>query len=186
MKYVSTRSRSQAVSFGEAALTGLAPDGGLFIPEEIPQYSPAVIQSLGTMDFRDTAVETIRPYVKDDIPSSVLEDMAASAYPFSAPLISVGDRMMLELFHGPTAAFKDFGARFMARAFSYLRRGEDRPLHILVATSGDTGGAVADGFFNIEGINVTVLYPKGRVTPLQEKQIAGLGGNISAIEVEGI
>jgi threonine synthase len=91
----------------------------------------------------------------------------------------------LELFHGPTAAFKDFGARFMARAFSYLRRGEQRPLRILVATSGDTGGAVADGFFEVPGISVTVLYPRGRVTPLQERQIAGLGGNISAIAVEG-
>ncbi len=185
MKYVSTRNNNQSVGFGEAALTGLAPDGGLFIPDEIPQFPGAVVQSLGTMDFRDIAIETIRPYVKDDIPASVLEDIVVSAYPFSAPLISVGDRMMLELFHGQTAAFKDFGARFMARAFSFLRRGEDRPLHILVATSGDTGGAVADGFFNIEGINVTVLYPKGRVTPLQERQIAGLGGNISAIEVEG-
>jgi threonine synthase len=92
---------------------------------------------------------------------------------------------VLELFHGPTAAFKDFGARFMARAFSYLRRNEERPLHILVATSGDTGGAVADGFFGIPGISVTVLYPKGRVSPLQERQIAGLGGNISALAVEG-
>jgi threonine synthase len=185
MKFFSTRNDSDKIGFGKAALTGLAPDGGLYIPEEIPQFSSAVVQSLGMMDFRDVAIETIRPYVKDDIPASVLEDLVVSAYPFSAPLISVGDRMMLELFHGPTAAFKDFGARFMARAFSYLRRGEDKPLHILVATSGDTGGAVADGFFNIEGIDVTVLYPKGRVTPLQEKQIAGLGGNISAIEVEG-
>ena len=93
--------------------------------------------------------------------------------------------MVLELFHGPTAAFKDFGARFMARAFSYLRRGEEKPLRILVATSGDTGGAVADGFYGVEGISVTVLYPKGRVSPLQERQIAGLGGNISALAVEG-
>jgi threonine synthase len=99
--------------------------------------------------------------------------------------VAAADRFALELFHGPTAAFKDFGARFMARAFSYLRRGEDRPLKILVATSGDTGGAVADGFFEVPGISVTVLYPKGRVTPLQERQIAGLGKNISAIAVEG-
>jgi threonine synthase len=97
----------------------------------------------------------------------------------------VGGFFMLVLFHGPTAAFKDFGARFMARSFSYLRRGETTALHILVATSGDTGGAVADGFFGVEGIAVTVLYPKGRITPLQEKQIAGLGGNITALAVEG-
>jgi threonine synthase len=137
------------------------------------------------MDFHDIAFETIRPYVHPELPDSVLEDLVRSAYPFGAPLVTVGDRLVLELFHGPTAAFKDFGARFMARAFSYLRRGEDRPLRILVATSGDTGGAVADGFFGVEGISVTVLYPKGRVSPLQELQIAGLGGNIDALAVEG-
>jgi threonine synthase len=137
------------------------------------------------MDFHDIAFETIKPYVRGDIPDPVLEDMVHAAYPFTAPLVSVGDRLVLELFHGPTAAFKDFGARFMARAFAYLRRGEEKPLHILVATSGDTGGAVAAGFYGVEGIGVTVLYPKGRVSPLQERQIAGLGGNIKALAVEG-
>ncbi|MFP3040740.1 threonine synthase [Treponema primitia] len=185
MHYYSTRNRSNPVSFATAALTGLAPDGGLFIPEEIPSYPGRVKNSLGTMNFFDIAFETIRPYVHPELPDSVLEDLVHSAYPFAAPLVSVGDRLVLELFHGPTAAFKDFGARFMARAFSYLRRGEDKPLRILVATSGDTGGAVADGFYGVEGISVTVLYPKGRVTPLQEKQIAGLGGNIDALAVEG-
>jgi threonine synthase len=137
------------------------------------------------MDFHDIAFETIKPYIHGEIPDTVLGDLVRSAYPFTAPLIEAGDRLVLELFHGPTAAFKDFGARFMARAFSYLRRNEETPLHILVATSGDTGGAVADGFCGIEGVSVTVLYPKGRVSPLQERQIAGLGGNISAIAVEG-
>jgi threonine synthase len=185
MRYYSTRSRANPVSFAAAALGGLAPDGGLFIPGEIPSYPGTVKNSLGAMDFFDIAFETIRPYVHPELPDAVLEDLVRSAYPFTAPLVGVGDRLVLELFHGPTAAFKDFGARFMARAFSYLRRGEDRPLRILVATSGDTGGAVADGFYGVEGISVTVLYPKGRVTPLQEKQIAGLGGNISALAVEG-
>jgi threonine synthase len=185
MRYVSTRNRGGAVGFAEAALAGLAPDGGLFVPEEIPVYPRAVKSSLGLMDFCDIAFETIKPWVRSDIPDTVLEDMIRSAYPFSAPLVPAGDRLVLELFHGPTAAFKDFGARFMARAFSYLRRGEDRPLRILVATSGDTGGAVADGFFGVEGISVTVLYPKGRVSSLQERQIAGLGGNVSALAVEG-
>jgi threonine synthase len=120
-----------------------------------------------------------------EIPETVLGDIIEAAYPFAAPLIPAGDRMVLELFHGPTAAFKDFGARFMARIFSCLRRGETRPLRILVATSGDTGGAVADGFFRVEGVSVTILYPKGRVSPLQERQIAGLGENISALAVEG-
>ena len=185
MRYYSTRNRNHAVDFATAALAGLAPDGGLFVPGEIPRYSGAVLSSLGTMDYRDIALETIRPYVHGEMPNSVLGDMVRDAYPFGAPLVAVGERLVLELFHGPTAAFKDFGARFMARAFAWLRRGEDRPLHILVATSGDTGGAVADGFFGVPGISVTVLYPKGRVSPLQERQISGLGGNISALAVEG-
>jgi threonine synthase len=185
MRYYSTRDKNTAVSFAAAALGGLAPDGGLYVPETIPLYLGAVKSSLGTMDYADIAFETIKPWAEGDIPGPVLEDMVHSAYPFDAPLVSVGDRLVLELFHGPTAAFKDFGARFMARAFSYLRRGEEKPLKILVATSGDTGGAVADGFYGVEGISVTVLYPKGRVSPLQERQIAGLGNNISAIAVEG-
>jgi threonine synthase len=185
MRYYSTKNKNETVSFAAAALTGLAPDGGLFVPEEIPRYPEAVRSSLGTMDFCDIAFQTIKPYVRDEIPDSALADITCSAYTFTSPLVAVADRFALELFHGPTAAFKDFGARFMARAFSYLRRGEDRPLRILVATSGDTGGAVADGFFDVPGISVTVLYPKGRVTPLQERQIAGLGKNIGAIAVEG-
>jgi threonine synthase len=185
MRYYSTRGASRAAGFAAAALAGLAEDGGLFIPETIPEYRPSVLRSLGTMSFLETAFETIEPYVRGDIPSSTLETLLEGAFPFTAPLVAAGDRLVLELFHGPTAAFKDFGARFMARAFSWLRRGEDRPLHILVATSGDTGGAVADGFFGVDGISVTVLYPKGRVSALQEQQIAGLGGNISALAVEG-
>ncbi|MDR2159186.1 MAG: threonine synthase [Treponema sp.] len=185
MHYFSTRNKSEGVSFARAALTGLAPDGGLFVPEEIPCYREAVRVSLGDMDLCDIAFETIRPYVEGDIPAAALEELVQGAFSFAAPLTAAGDRPVLELFHGPTAAFKDFGARFMARAFSYLRRQETKPLQILVATSGDTGGAVADGFFGVEGISVTVLYPKGRVSPLQEKQIAGLGGNITALAVEG-
>ncbi|MCL2721529.1 MAG: threonine synthase [Treponema sp.] len=185
MRYYSTRNKNEFVNFTIAALTGLAPDGGLFIPEEIPLYPANVRSSLGSMDFTDIAFETVKPYVQDIIPNNALSDIVQSAFTFNAPLIPAADRYCLELFHGPTAAFKDFGARFMARAFSYLRRGEDRPLRILVATSGDTGGAVADGFFEVPGIFVTVLYPKGRVTPLQERQIAGLGKNITALAVEG-
>ena len=185
VRYYSTRNKNEKVDFAAAALRGLAPDGGLYIPEEIPLFSNAVKSSLGTMNYTEIAFETIRLWVDGEIPGPVLQDIVHSAYPFLAPLVNTGDRMVLELFHGPTAAFKDFGARFMARAFSYLRRGEDRPLKILVATSGDTGGAVADGFFGVEGITVTILYPKGRVSPLQERQIAGLKGNISALAVEG-
>ncbi len=185
MRYYGTRDKSAAVSFARAALEGLAPDGGLYVPETIPRYSSAVRNSLSTMSIPEIALETIRPFVAGEIPTAVLEELIEEAFNFPAPLVAVGDRRVMELFHGPTAAFKDFGARFMARAFSYLRRNESKSLRILVATSGDTGGAVADGFYNVPGIDVTVLYPKGRVSPLQERQIAGLGGNVSACAVEG-
>lgn len=185
MRYLSTRSSGESVRFADAALRGLAADGGLFIPESIPEYRRAVRSSLALMSFDDIAFETVKPYVVDDIPDAALRDCVAGAFNFPAPVVDVGTFGVLELFHGPTAAFKDFGARFMARTFSYLRRGASKPLTILVATSGDTGGAVASGFFDIEGISVTVLYPKGRVSPLQEKQIAGLGKNIRALAVEG-
>jgi threonine synthase len=127
MRYYSTKNNKNHVNFAQAALTGLAPDGGLFVPEEIPQYPLSVRSSLGTMDFCDIAYETIKPYVQNEITDSALADIVRSAYTFSSPLIAVADRFCVELFHGPTAAFKDFGARFMARAFSYLRRGEDKP-----------------------------------------------------------
>ena len=185
MRYYSTRNKNEPVGFAKAALTGLAPDGGLYIPGDIPELGNAVKASLGAMEYTAVALETIKPWVIEDIPSGVLEDMVISAYPFDAPVVKAAGRYVLELFHGPTAAFKDFGARFMARAFSYLRRGEDKPLTILTATSGDTGGAVADGFCGIDGISVIVLYPKGRISPLQEKQIAGHGKNIKALAVEG-
>jgi threonine synthase len=185
MRYYSTRNRNNPYSFASAVVCGLAPDGGLFVPEEISCFAPSVTASLGSMSFHEIAYETIRPFVGNEIPASALEDIIHGAFTFDAPLKAVGGRFALELFHGPTAAFKDFGARFMARVFAYLRRNESRPLKILVATSGDTGGAVASGFYQVEGINVTILYPKGRVTQLQERQIAGLGGNINAIAVEG-
>ncbi|MDR0382813.1 MAG: threonine synthase [Spirochaetaceae bacterium] len=185
MRYYSTRNRGESYCFYEALLRGLAPDGGLFVPEEIPRFRPAVVSSLGDMGFQEIAYETLHPFVKGDIPDAALQDMVCGAFTFDAPLVPAGERLVLELFHGPTAAFKDFGARFMSRAFAYFRQGESRPLKILVATSGDTGGAVASGFYGVDGVSVTVLYPKGRVSPLQERQIAGLGGNIEAVAVEG-
>ena len=193
MRFYSTKNSCQAFSFAEAVLSGLAPDGGLFIPQAIPPYRENVKNSLHSMSLPEIAFETIRPFVTGEIPDPVLEELCAGAFSFSAPLVPVNPDLdkpfsepaLMELFHGPTAAFKDFGARFMARTFSFLCRGEDRPIHILVATSGDTGGAVADGFFGVPNISVTILYPKGRVSELQEKQIAGLGGNISALAVEG-
>ena len=185
MRYYSTRNKNDPVGFAKAALTGLAPDGGLYVPEEIPQFGKVVKSSLGTMTFNEIALETLKLWTGDDVPRGILEEIVHEAYPFSAPLVPAAGKPVLELFHGPTAAFKDFGARFMARTFSYLRRGEEKPLTVLTATSGDTGGAVADGFCGINGISVAVLYPKGRVSELQEKQIAGHGNNIRALAVEG-
>ena len=194
MRFYSTRNRNEPYGFAEAVVLGLAPDGGLFVPEEIPRFRSSVAGSLGGMSFQDVAYETVRPFVGDEVPAAKLADIVGEAFTFDAPLVPVGAPsvdsgeggcFVLELFHGPTAAFKDFGARFMAQVFAYFRRNESRPLKILVATSGDTGGAVASGFYRVEGISVTVLYPKGRVTALQERQIAGLGGNIDAIAVEG-
>ncbi len=118
MRYFSTRDRSTNVNFSVAALTGIAPDGGLYVPETIPELPVAVRSSLSTMDFRDIAFETVKPFTTSDIPASVLRDLIVDAFNFSAPLVPVGDRLVLELFHGPTAAFKDFGARFMARTFA--------------------------------------------------------------------
>ncbi|MDR3325259.1 MAG: threonine synthase [Spirochaetaceae bacterium] len=192
MRYYSTRKRAEPATFARAALSGLAPDGGLYVPEDIPPCRAAVKTSLPTMSFLDIAFETLRPFMDADLSDGALRDLCAGAFTFDAPLRLIREapcgppvRRILELFHGPTAAFKDFGARFMARMFSYLRRGADKPLDILVATSGDTGGAVAAGFSGVDGVRVTVLYPQGRVSPLQEKQIAGLGGNIFALAVQG-
>ncbi|MDR1390417.1 MAG: threonine synthase [Treponema sp.] len=184
MRYYSTRGTVSA-GFAQAALLGLAEDGGLYIPADLPRYRGAVKNSLADMSLREIAFETIKPFVEGDIEDAALETLVEDAFSFKAPLVNGGKFGVVELFHGPTAAFKDFGARFMARSFAYLRRGEQRPLTILVATSGDTGGAVADGFFNVEGISVVILYPAGRVSELQKKQIAGLGGNVSALEVDG-
>ncbi|MCX7024613.1 MAG: threonine synthase [Spirochaetes bacterium] len=186
MRFRSTRDPSAAatVSFREAVMRGMAPDGGLYIPETIPRYPDP--SRLASSSFAEIAFEAARFFACPDLGEAELLELIADAYDFPVPLVELEPgRHALELFRGPTAAFKDFGARFMARVMGIFVRGESRPLLILTATSGDTGGAVADGFHGVAGIDVVVLYPKGRVSPIQERQIAGLGGNIHAVAIEG-
>ena len=186
MKYYSTNNKQHYVSLKEAVIQGLAPDNGLYMPERIDALPTAFINSLSKLTFQEIAFEVAHHLIKDDVDKKELERIINHTVAFDAPLVEVeNDIYALELFHGPTMAFKDFGARFMARLMSYLNKDEPNLLTILVATSGDTGGAVADGFFGVEGIEVYILYPSGGVSGLQEKQLTTYGGNIHALEIEG-
>lgn len=183
MKYYSTNKKSPAVSFREAAIQGQAPDMGLYFPEFIPQADKSLIDSIGDMSNEEIAYRVIRPYVGDDIPEEKLFQIVSETINFDIPLKEITeDISVLELFHGPTLAFKDVGARFMSRCLGYFN---DRTVTVLVATSGDTGGAVANGFYGVEGVEVVILYPSGKVSPVQEKQLTSLGKNIHALEIEG-
>jgi len=160
--------------------------GGLYIPAEIPELSRAFLFRNPAPSFRDIAFEAAKPFVAGEIPESELMAIIADAYPFTAPVAPIDPTTyVLELFHGPTCAFKDFGARFMARMMAYFNRGEDKTLHILVATSGDTGSAVGSAFYGVPGIDVTILYPAGKISKLQEKQLSTFDGNVRALSVSG-
>jgi threonine synthase len=179
VRYVSDRGASPAVDARTAVRAGLAPDGGLYVPEHLPALPADVAWAPSSLVEAGTAL--LAPWF-DDLAVPELRALLAAAWDFEAPVVPLEDGIaLLELFHGPTLAFKDFGARFLAR---YLARGGE-PLTILVATSGDTGGAVAAGFHGAPGITVYLLYPAGRVTPIQEAQMATLGGNVRALEVDG-
>jgi threonine synthase len=181
MRYYSTKQKSDLVSLREAVLKGLPSDNGLFMPERIPTLQVSPGQSLA-----DIACLAAEQFLEGDLPAEVIHQIAREAIDFEAPLVRLDDDLhVLELFHGPTLAFKDFGARFMARLMGWLVSNDDEPLDILVATSGDTGSAVASGFLGIEGIRVVILYPSGKVSPLQEKQLTTLGQNITALEIDG-
>ena len=181
MRYFSTNKRSAGVGFKEALFHGLAPDKGLYFPESIPEFDLAFFRS--EMTYCELASTLILPFVSEDISSTDLIKITESAFTFEIPLISLtADVQVLELFHGPTLAFKDFAARFMARCMEHLLAEE---ITILVATSGDTGSAVANSFFGLDGIRVAILYPAGRVSPIQEKQLTTYGGNVTALEVQG-
>lgn len=187
MQLYSTNNHRHIVSLREAVLHSLPPDNGLYMPVQLPRLPEAFFQKLPQLSFNDIAFAVSRNLIGEEIPEQDLRELIDSAFDFTAPLVPLSDRLhILELFHGPSLAFKDFGARFMSRLMSYFNRNETQPLRILVATSGDTGGAVAAGFHGAPGIEVVILYPSGKVSPLQEKQLTTWGDNIRAIEVEGV
>ena len=186
MKYYSTKdqARAQAFSFREAVQAGLAPDGGLFVPERIPQADMAVAERLAGESYAALAGYLAGLFFGDDIDPALLQREMVRIYDFPLPLRRVGSRYTLELFHGPTFAFKDYGAGFMGRMVGLLGGGDGK-LVILTATSGDTGSAVAHGFHNVPGVEVVLLYPAGKISRLQECQMTTLGGNIHPLRVAG-
>lgn len=188
MKFLSTRGQARPLDFSSALQQGLAPDGGLYVPESWPRFEPQ--QFAGCESLPSVAARLLRPFVAGDRLESELEGIVAEAFNFPAPLRELtppaeGRLGVLELHHGPTAAFKDFGARFLAACFARLRGAQEVPLNILVATSGDTGGAVAAAFHRRPHINVTVLFPRGLVSPTQERQLTCWGDNVHSFAVEG-
>ena len=186
MHYYSTNNKSLKVSFREAVLKGLSKDGGLFMPASIPSLNKNFVESIESKSLQEIALEAAKSFINDEIREDDLEKIIYDAINFDAPVVRLDDNhFILELFHGPTLAFKDFGARFMARTFSYFNKYNDKELIILVATSGDTGSAVANGFYEAEGIKVIILYPSGKISEIQEKQLTTLGKNITALEIAG-
>jgi threonine synthase len=186
MKLYSTKNSSKFVSLKKAVFKGLPEDNGLYMPKHIPQLPAKFIRNLKRESFQSIGFAIANTLIGRSIPKKDLVTIVEKAIDFPAPVVSLDDsRHVLELFHGPSLAFKDFGARFMAQLMSYFNRKNDRELVILVATSGDTGGAVAAGFYKTLGIKVVILYPSGKVSLLQEKQLTTLGENIQALEVQG-
>ena len=186
MKYYSTNNKEITADLKTAVFKGLAKDKGLFMPEIIPILSPSFFSGLNGKSFQEIAYDIALIFFGEDIPKKELEDITYDAINFETPLVRVNDNIFsLELFHGPTLAFKDIGARFMARMLKFLTKDYNKEIHVLVATSGDTGSAVANGFLGVEGIKVHILYPRGLVSNLQEKQFTTLGKNITALEVDG-
>lgn len=184
--FYSTRDRSPEVSLKTALLNGLAEDGGLYLPSELPELSKSFFEQLPKLTLPEIASLLSQHLLGDVLSKSQWETLAQDAFPFDAPLVQLNETLYtLELFHGPTLSFKDFGARFMARLIGQLIEQDAQPLHVLAATSGDTGSAVASGFLDVPGIRVWLLYPKGRVSPLQEKQLTSNGRNITALAVRG-
>lgn len=187
MKYFSLNNKSQKVSFEEAVIQGLAPDRGLYFPESIPTLSPSFFDGIEDLSNEEIALQVIQPFVGDEIPTIELKQIIAETLCFDFPCVKVEENVYsLELYHGPTMAFKDVGARFMSRCLGYFNREKDQKNTVLVATSGDTGGAVASGFLGVKGVEVVILYPSGKVSDIQERQLTTLGQNIKALEVDGV
>ena len=187
MKYFSLNHNSKSTLFHNAVKRGLAPDRGLYFPETIPQLPQSFFDGIEKMSIPEMAYRVIKPYVGNKFLKEKLMEIVKETLDFDFPIIDITHNIAaLELFQGPTLAFKDVGARFMARSLGHLNRDSNEKITVLVATSGDTGGAVANGFLGVEGINVVILYPKGKVSEIQEKQLTTLGQNITAFEVDGV
>ncbi len=187
MKYFSTNNPDHRVDLSEAVIKGLAPDQGLYMPETIPVLPSELIQRFPEMSFREIGYAVIEALFSEDLSQSQIKELVDHTLVFDAPVVKVEeDVYSLELFHGPTLAFKDFGARFCSKLMSLLLAGSEKKVRVLVATSGDTGSAVANGFLGVEGVEVIILFPKGKVSQLQEKQFTTLGQNITALEVDGV
>lgn len=186
MNYYSLNKQSPIASFKEATILGQAPDKGLYFPEFIPQVDKDLISNIENISNEEIAFRVIKPYIGNEIAEDELYRIVSETVNFPIPLVQVSENISsLELFHGPTLAFKDVGARFMSRCLAQFVKGADKKVTVLVATSGDTGGAVANGFYNVEGVEVVILYPSGKVSSVQEKQLTTLGSNIHALEVNG-
>ncbi len=186
MQYFSTNRRSPDASFREAVLNGQPDDKGLYFPSQIPRLSPDFLKNLADRANEEIAFEVIRPYIGGEIENEVLRQICSETVNFEFPLVPVTDRISaLELFHGPTLAFKDVGARFMSRCLRYFSKDIAEKTVVIVATSGDTGGAVAAGFHGVEGVEVVILYPAGKVSKVQELQLTTLGGNVTTLELHG-
>ena len=186
MQFYSTNNQSPKVDFKQATINGQAPDKGLYFPEQIPVFSKDLIENITSFSNEEIAYQVIKPYVATAMPEEELRRIVSETISFDIPLVKVTDTVFsLELYHGPTLAFKDIGARFMSRCLGYFVKGLSRKVTVLVATSGDTGGAVANGFYDVDGVEVVILYPSGKVSSVQEKQLTTLGKNIYALEVNG-
>jgi len=186
MNYYSTNNPSTKFSFESAVMMGLAPDGGLFLPEVIPQLKSSFINGVKDISFKEIGFEISKLFIEKEVTDNTLQNIIENSINFPAPLIKLNNTIsVLELFHGPTLAFKDFGARFLANLISHFAQKKSTETNILVATSGDTGSAVASGFYSKEGVNVYMLYPSKKVSEIQEKQLTTFGKNVIALEVEG-
>lgn len=187
MNYYSLNHKAPNTTFKDAVIKGLAPDRGLYFPERITPLPVSFFENIDTLSHTQIAFQALQQFVTPDIPKDILKTIIEETLSFDFPVIQLNKNIStLELFHGPTMAFKDVGARFMARCLGYFNQNNTNEVTVLVATSGDTGGAVANGFLGIKGVNVVILYPSGKVSNIQEKQLTTLGQNIRALEVDGV
>ena len=187
MNYYSLNRKAPNTNFEDAVVRGLAPDKGLYFPETITPLPDSFFNTIEEKSNTEIAFEAIKQFVSPEIPEKILKQIVEETLCFNFPVVELNDNIsVLELFHGPTMAFKDVGARFMARCLGYFNKNNTRKVTVLVATSGDTGGAVANGFLGVQGVDVVILYPSGKVSDIQEKQLTTLRQNITALEVDGV